>query len=217
MSSCQGSSSKNQAGQPPSSPTPPHLLKKIVQRLANAPMKGLMALPREGGQRCEEHSSSGSSSSAFRTVQHLQHQLLEESSTDNSENDGSAGETPCKGSGEHPNGSGSCDPCVFYCSSLGCKDGDACKYCHHPLEERQAVQRPRKPLREKLKARIEQLLQNRRPDEVQEELQAEARKSPYARKLLQGYVLGLTHPVPRSKESKCSSTKGSHMPTSVEL
>ena len=97
-------------------------------------------------------------------------------------------------SADHKNGT--CDPCVFFSSSRGCSKGTACRFCHlgnHTnLDKAKAIQRPRKQTRDKYKSVVQKLLQQMElnPDKAHEELQAEANKSSYVRKLLQGYLDG---------------------------
>lgn len=95
--------------------------------------------------------------------------------------------------GSHENGN--CDPCVFFSTNRGCLKGARCRYCHlsHPNWEKdknKAAHRPRKQTRGKFKAAVHELLQasDGRLEQIHDELQAEARKSPYVRKLLQGYL-----------------------------
>ena len=98
---------------------------------------------------------------------------------------------------EHRNGT--CDPCVLFNSSRGCAKGNACRFCHlgnHATGERtKAIQRPRKQARDKYKSVVQKLLAqmelNPQADQAHEELQTEARKSPYVWKLLQGYLDGI--------------------------
>ena len=95
---------------------------------------------------------------------------------------------------DHKNGT--CDPCIFFSSQRGCVKGSACPYCHlgnHFVSEKvKAIHRPRKQTRDKYKSVVQKLLQQLElnPDQIHEELQSEARKSPYVRKLLQGYLDG---------------------------
>eukprot|EP00438_Fugacium_kawagutii_P021226 Skav220505 [mRNA] locus=scaffold4697:94428:100653:- [translate_table: standard] len=86
---------------------------------------------------------------------------------------------------------GRCDPCVFV-TSIGCPKGDACHYCHFPHGEVKTTHRPRKQTRDKYKADLQELLQRHQGnlEEIHSQLQAEARKNPYVRKLLQGYLDG---------------------------
>ena len=97
-------------------------------------------------------------------------------------------------SADHKNGT--CDPCVFFSSSRGCSKGTACRFCHLGnhinLDKAKAIQRPRKQTRDKYKSVVQKLLQQMElnPDKAHEELQAEANKSSYVRKLLQGYLDG---------------------------
>ena len=97
-------------------------------------------------------------------------------------------------SADHKNGT--CDPCVFFNSSRGCSKGTACRFCHLGnhinLDKVKAIQRPRKQTRDKYKTVVQKLLQQMElnPDKAHEELQAEANKSSYVRKLLQGYLDG---------------------------
>ena len=96
-------------------------------------------------------------------------------------------------SADHKNGT--CDPCVFFSSSRGCAKGTACRFCHlgnhFTLEKAKAIQRPRKQTRDKYKSVVQKLLQQMElnPEKAHEELQAEANKSSYVRKLLQGYLM----------------------------
>ena len=87
---------------------------------------------------------------------------------------------------------GQCDPCVFFTTKLGCLKGDSCPYCHlpHIQDKNQTTQRPRKQTRDKFKAAVQELLQINEGNLhlIHHELQAEARKNPYIRKLLQGYL-----------------------------
>jgi len=87
---------------------------------------------------------------------------------------------------------GQCDPCVFFTTKLGCLKGDSCPYCHlpHIQDKNQTTQRPRKQTRDKFKAAVQELLQINEGNlhSIHHELQAEARKNPYIRKLLQGYL-----------------------------
>lgn len=97
---------------------------------------------------------------------------------------------------------GRCDPCVFF-TSVGCSKGVGCPYCHFPHGEVKSTHRPRKQTRDKYKADLQELLlqHDGRLEEIHVELQAEARKNPYVRKLLQGYLDGREQdegmPVPR--------------------
>eukprot|EP00435_Cladocopium_sp_Y103_P015062 s141_g3.t1 len=86
---------------------------------------------------------------------------------------------------------GRCDPCVFF-TSVGCSKGVGCPYCHLPHGEVKSTHRPRKQTRDKYKADLQDLLlqHDGRLEEIHAELQAEARKNPYVRKLLQGYLDG---------------------------
>lgn len=87
---------------------------------------------------------------------------------------------------------GTCDPCVFFSTRIGCGRGQACRYCHLEHSETgpgRTSHRPRKQTRDKFKATVQELLQKGLPlADVHDDLQAEARKSPYVRKLLQGYL-----------------------------
>ena len=77
---------------------------------------------------------------------------------------------------------GSCEPCVFHSSELGCRVGANCRYCHlsHPKVRR----RPglRKIPRDRIQARIRGLFNGCQhlPD-LQEVLQAEAVRNSYAK------------------------------------
>ena len=87
---------------------------------------------------------------------------------------------------------GVCDPCVFFTTSLGCVRGKDCRYCHlpHPDSDAKTVNRPRKQTRDKYKAAIQEILQKNagRLHEIHDDLQWEARKNTYIRKVLQGYL-----------------------------
>ena len=87
---------------------------------------------------------------------------------------------------------GTCDPCIFFSTRIGCSRGSLCRYCHLEHSETgpgRASHRPRKQTRDKFKAAVQELLQSGVPlADVHDDLQAEARKSPYVRKLLQGYL-----------------------------
>lgn len=83
----------------------------------------------------------------------------------------------------------SCDPCVFYSSSLGCAKGDNCRFCHHPVAlSLEGLARPRKLRRLRIKERLWQHLHLSNQDEMQEALQAEARSHPYARLILKAFL-----------------------------
>lgn len=87
-----------------------------------------------------------------------------------------------------------CDPCVFITTIRGCPKGARCRYCHFSHEnfgeKAKTTHRPRKQTRDKFKADVQELLQasEGRLEQIHDELQAEARKSTYVRKLLQGYL-----------------------------
>ncbi|CAJ1336728.1 unnamed protein product [Effrenium voratum] len=87
---------------------------------------------------------------------------------------------------------GSCEPCVLSSSVRGCLKGEACPYCHESHADKMSAHRPRKQTRDKFKQSVKELLAAHKGDveEIHEKLQDEARKSPYVRKLLQGYLDG---------------------------
>eukprot|EP00434_Breviolum_minutum_P004222 symbB.v1.2.003721.t1/scaffold176.1/size287750/3 len=79
-----------------------------------------------------------------------------------------------------------CNPCVFFNSALGCRNGETCEYCH--LEHPKISQhRPRKMTRDKIKARIEKCLGGP-AGEMHHSLQEEAIGHAYARSLIRGYL-----------------------------
>lgn len=84
---------------------------------------------------------------------------------------------------------GRCDPCVFFNSTRGCADGRGCPFCHleHAKIRVAGQHRPRKLTRDRIKDRIEQCLAAP-PIQVHHLLQGEARKHPYARSLIRGYL-----------------------------
>ena len=84
---------------------------------------------------------------------------------------------------------GRCDPCVFFNSTRGCADGRRCTFCHleHAKISVAGQHRPRKLTRDRIKDRIEQCLAAP-PSQVHHLLQGEARKHPYARSLIRGYL-----------------------------
>eukprot|EP00435_Cladocopium_sp_Y103_P000747 s1972_g1.t1 len=89
---------------------------------------------------------------------------------------------------DHRNGT--CNPCVFFNSAMGCLHGRACAYCHqleHPKLPSSGHHRPLKVTRDRIKARIQACLQGP-PDKVHASLQAEAHKHPYARSMIQLYL-----------------------------
>ncbi|CAJ1387471.1 unnamed protein product [Effrenium voratum] len=157
-----------------------------------------------GPQLAASPSSSRSSSGWFGLLQEsllLEESLLQESLLDHIDNDPESLHTFNVGTStssrridgsDHDNGT--CDPCVLFSSSHGCAKGQSCRYCHltphAPAEKIKAAHRPRKQTRDKFKTSVQEMLQAHkgRVEEIHHELQAEARKSPYVRKLLQGYL-----------------------------
>lgn len=96
---------------------------------------------------------------------------------------------------EHANGS--CNPCVFYTIHRGCSKGDQCCYCHLPHEDRQKpAHRPRKQTREKYKQTVQSILEayQDQPDLLHDQLQELAKKSPYIRAFLSGYLESVFSP-----------------------
>ena len=78
---------------------------------------------------------------------------------------------------EGKNCDGSCTPCLFRHSQLGCPRGDACRYCHvHEIGANRVPHRPRKSLRHKIKKTAEDLLRrfDTSPERVHDELQVGA-------------------------------------------
>eukprot|EP00435_Cladocopium_sp_Y103_P043637 s382_g12.t1 len=54
-----------------------------------------------------------------------------------------------------------CNQCLFFASAFGCKNGDACKFCHHVVSAEQAggsLARPNSDRRRKIRRNISQLL-----------------------------------------------------------
>eukprot|EP00435_Cladocopium_sp_Y103_P016444 s4180_g4.t1 len=84
---------------------------------------------------------------------------------------------------------GQCDPCVFFNSVRGCRNGRVCPFCHldHPKISVSGKNRPRKVTRDKIKERIENALQGPK-DDVHACLQAITREHAYARCLVRGYL-----------------------------
>ncbi|CAE7357829.1 unnamed protein product [Symbiodinium natans] len=85
-----------------------------------------------------------------------------------------------------------CDPCLFFFSKRGCRNGSACKYCHlDHVHSHRPAQRPRKQTRDRYKRHILQLVQDQDDlEHIQDELQEVSRKKPYMRNFLQGYLEG---------------------------
>eukprot|EP00434_Breviolum_minutum_P007204 symbB.v1.2.006359.t1/scaffold371.1/size308833/6 len=82
---------------------------------------------------------------------------------------------------------GTCQPCVYQASKAGCHKGDQCAFCHlpHAADPRSVTRGVRKHTRDSIKERVLRLL---RPpvdrDAVHEDLQAEAARHPFGRKLV---------------------------------
>ena len=96
---------------------------------------------------------------------------------------------------------GTCDPCVFLASAHGCSKGLDCEFCHlhHPEANSSSFTRPRKERRMRMKRHILQHLQGPDPDEMQQALQREARRSPYMRFIIPSQInLHLGEPTPAS-------------------
>lgn len=83
-----------------------------------------------------------------------------------------------------------CDPCLFHFSERGCRRGSACSYCHlDHLHAHRPAQRPRKQTRDRYKRNIVQLVQGHEHlEEIHDELQEAARKNPYMRNFIQGFL-----------------------------
>ena len=77
---------------------------------------------------------------------------------------------------------GSCEPCVFYSSKLGCRVGANCRYCHlsHPEVRRRPGLRkiPRERIQERIRGHFDRSQDLR---DLQEVLQAEAVRTSYAK------------------------------------
>ncbi|CAE7511680.1 unnamed protein product [Symbiodinium sp. CCMP2592] len=83
-----------------------------------------------------------------------------------------------------------CDPCLFHFSERGCRKGSDCGYCHlDHVHAHRPAQRPRKQTRDRYKRNIIQLVQGHENlDEIHDELQEAARKNPYMRNFIQGFL-----------------------------
>lgn len=77
--------------------------------------------------------------------------------------------------------------CLFFNSKVGCFNS-SCNYAHVP-HSRSSAPRPRKQTRDKIKERVEEIFTSQ-PSllDLQEELQAEASKHPYALSIIQGHL-----------------------------
>ncbi|CAK9030867.1 unnamed protein product [Durusdinium trenchii] len=85
---------------------------------------------------------------------------------------------------------GTCQPCIFAPLSRGCVRGSRCQYCHQSHGERAVTRGLRKHTRDRIKRRVEALLQPPvDQEEVQDSLQIEAAKHAWARR----HVLTLLH------------------------
>ncbi|CAK9083596.1 unnamed protein product [Durusdinium trenchii] len=93
---------------------------------------------------------------------------------------------PSAFSGAEAHVSGTCRPCVFHPSAVGCSLADRCCYCHEShVTRRSSVRGIRKHTRERIKERVLPLLAPPRElDAVREQLQLEALRHPWARRLI---------------------------------
>ncbi|CAK9070193.1 unnamed protein product [Durusdinium trenchii] len=82
---------------------------------------------------------------------------------------------------------GNAEPCVFVSSLRGCAKGDGCRFSHLPHSE-DSITRPRKARRQHMKERILQCFAGSNFDAMQEALQQEAQRHPYAGRVIQGYL-----------------------------
>eukprot|EP00438_Fugacium_kawagutii_P012463 Skav233503 [mRNA] locus=scaffold2687:251505:263116:- [translate_table: standard] len=86
-------------------------------------------------------------------------------------------------------GHASIDPCIFYGTKNGCPNGEKCSFSHRLWDSQsRAGVRPRKDRRSKIKERIWIYFISSTMDEMVEGLQDEARRHPYARDVLKGYI-----------------------------
>eukprot|EP00435_Cladocopium_sp_Y103_P064524 s281_g26.t1 len=95
-----------------------------------------------------------------------------------------------------------CDPCVFFATKTGCRNGDQCKFCHiHRFsklcdDELCPKARPKKDRRQRIERRIFELMVSvDNYEKLIEGLQEEARRHPYERFVIKG-VLDRCLPVP---------------------
>mmetsp|Transcript_30769 Transcript_30769/g.49526 ORF Transcript_30769/g.49526 Transcript_30769/m.49526 type:complete len:165 (+) Transcript_30769:62-556(+) len=95
-----------------------------------------------------------------------------------------------------------CNQCLFWTSPNGCRRGDRCVFCHHPVTTEQAqlsTRRPRKSQREQMKTFINELVEhlntNQEPQEVVHLLQIEAQQNSFARVLCQSQINDLCREV----------------------
>eukprot|EP00435_Cladocopium_sp_Y103_P006314 s2944_g2.t1 len=89
---------------------------------------------------------------------------------------------------KHANGS--CEPCLFFESAGGCAKGQQCEYCHFPHQTPETTnsQRPGKRDRQRIKASIEKILEEAKGEDLQHELQWEARCNAFTRKTILNYL-----------------------------
>ncbi|CAK9014662.1 unnamed protein product [Durusdinium trenchii] len=85
-----------------------------------------------------------------------------------------------------------CSPCVFFPTPRGCVRGEECAYCHlshdlvrvrgdHSLQFRNKT-------RKKINERIQKLFESPNLDDRQGAINSEARRHPYARRVIGNYV-----------------------------
>ena len=68
--------------------------------------------------------------------------------------------------------SGGCNPCIFFASSVGCRNHESCSFCHiHPARKDGPARRARKQTRDKYKSQVVHLLAGN-----QEDMQAQQEK-----------------------------------------
>ncbi|CAK9007704.1 Uncharacterized protein SCF082_LOCUS9570 [Durusdinium trenchii] len=82
---------------------------------------------------------------------------------------------------------GTCEPCVFFTSSFGCRMSDRCKYCHlpHPKKNLPGNRRPQRRERTQTKERILEMFQS-----FQDELQREVNGNHFVRKEVMRFLNG---------------------------
>eukprot|EP00435_Cladocopium_sp_Y103_P025534 s73_g6.t1 len=86
-----------------------------------------------------------------------------------------------------------CNQCLFFTSPSGCKQGDACAFCHHIVQQGAPTARPRRGRRDSARQLIWELLEQldvekQEPQEIVYKLQLISQRTDYCRILTQSGV-----------------------------